>query len=167
MVKLFSYKFSPPLPNSSLQKPNERNNTQVRETFSISKKSPTRCNSFSSLLSWRLFIPQNVSGVFTPSIKSSTTAVAASAFTFGRPDHDQQYCYHHAPKVKPEAATAVVEFLMISMSTHETCWTANKRQDNKLEKLYYLVELLKWTEQAQNRQEWKKVVEKAKTLQEL
>jgi len=23
--------------------------------------------------------------------------------------HDQQYCYHHAPTVKPEAATAVVE----------------------------------------------------------
>jgi hypothetical protein len=25
-----------------------------------------------------------------------------------RPDHDQQHCYHHAPTVKPEAATAVV-----------------------------------------------------------
>jgi hypothetical protein len=25
------------------------------------------------------------------------------------PDHDQQHCYHHDPKVKPEAATAVVE----------------------------------------------------------
>jgi hypothetical protein len=24
------------------------------------------------------------------------------------PDHDQQQCYHHAPTVKPEAATAVV-----------------------------------------------------------
>jgi hypothetical protein len=24
-----------------------------------------------------------------------------------RPDHDQQHCYQHAPKVKPEAATAV------------------------------------------------------------
>jgi len=24
------------------------------------------------------------------------------------PDHDQQHCYHHAPTVKPEAATAVV-----------------------------------------------------------
>jgi len=23
----------------------------------------------------------------------------------GRPDHDQQHCYHYAPKVKPEAAT--------------------------------------------------------------
>jgi len=26
----------------------------------------------------------------------------------GRPDHHQQHCYHHAPAVKPEAATAVV-----------------------------------------------------------
>jgi len=25
-----------------------------------------------------------------------------------RPDHDQQHCYHHVPKVKPEATTAVV-----------------------------------------------------------
>jgi hypothetical protein len=25
-----------------------------------------------------------------------------------RPDHDQQHCYHQAPKVKPKAATAVV-----------------------------------------------------------
>jgi hypothetical protein len=43
----------------------------------------------------------------------------------GRPtdrhDHDQQYCYHHAPKVKPEAATAVVELLMMGVRTPETC----------------------------------------------
>jgi hypothetical protein len=25
-----------------------------------------------------------------------------------RPNHDQQHCYHHATKVKPEAVTAVV-----------------------------------------------------------
>jgi len=30
----------------------------------------------------------------------------------GRPDHEQQHCYHHDTKVKPEAATAVVELLM-------------------------------------------------------
>ena len=28
---------------------------------------------------------------------------------YNRPDHDQQHCYHHAPTVKPEATTAVVE----------------------------------------------------------
>jgi hypothetical protein len=35
--------------------------------------------------------------------------------------HDQQHCYHHAPKVKPEAATAVVELLMMGVGTPETC----------------------------------------------
>jgi hypothetical protein len=29
--------------------------------------------------------------------------------------------YHHNPTVKPEAATAVVEFLMMGVSTPETC----------------------------------------------
>jgi len=38
----------------------------------------------------------------------------------GRPDHDQQHCYHHAPAVKPEAATAVVELLMMGARTPET-----------------------------------------------
>ena len=39
----------------------------------------------------------------------------------GPADHDQQHCYHHAPKVKPEAATAVVELLMMGVRTPETC----------------------------------------------
>jgi hypothetical protein len=39
----------------------------------------------------------------------------------GRPDHDQQHCYHHAPTVKPEAATAVVELLLMGVRTPETC----------------------------------------------
>ena len=30
------------------------------------------------------------------------------SYRYGRPDHDQQHCYHHTPTVKPEAATAVV-----------------------------------------------------------
>jgi len=42
----------------------------------------------------------------------------------GRPDHDQ----HHAPKVKPEAATTVVELLMMGVRTPETCWAVHKRQ---------------------------------------
>ena len=37
---------------------------------------------FYSLLSWRLFTAQRVSGVFPPIIKSSMTAVAVSGFTF-------------------------------------------------------------------------------------
>jgi hypothetical protein len=38
-----------------------------------------------------------------------------------RPDDDQQHCYYHVPTVKPEAATAVVELLMMGMRTPETC----------------------------------------------
>jgi hypothetical protein len=34
---------------------------------------------------------------------------------YNRPNHDQQHCYHHAPTVKPEAATAVVELLMMGV----------------------------------------------------
>jgi hypothetical protein len=39
----------------------------------------------------------------------------------GRPDHHQQHCYNHAPTVKPEAATAVVELLMMGMRELEIC----------------------------------------------
>jgi hypothetical protein len=38
-----------------------------------------------------------------------------------KPYHEQQHCYHHAPTVKPEAATAVVELLMMDARTPETC----------------------------------------------
>ena len=50
-----------------------------------------------------------------------------------RPDHDQQHCYHHDPKVKPEAATVVIELLMMGGKTPETCWAVNKCQNNKME----------------------------------
>jgi hypothetical protein len=46
-----------------------------------------------------------------------------------RPDHDQQYCYHHVPMVKPEASTEVVELLMIGVRTPETCRVVHKRQN--------------------------------------
>ena len=64
----------------------------------------------------------------------ATTAVAASGLPSelgdssavgrgwaDRPDHDQQHCYHHALKVNPEAATAVVELLMMGVRMPETC----------------------------------------------
>jgi hypothetical protein len=38
----------------------------------------------------------------------------------GRTGRDQQHCYHHAPKVKPEAATGV-ELLMMGVRKPETC----------------------------------------------
>jgi hypothetical protein len=37
------------------------------------------------------------------------------------PENDEQHCYHHAPTVKPEAATAVFEPLMMGVRTPETC----------------------------------------------
>jgi len=77
---------------------------------------------FFSLLSWRLFTAQHISGIFPPIIRSSMTAVAASGW------HD----YHHDTKVKPEATTAVIELLMMGGKTPETCSAVNKRQDNKL-----------------------------------
>jgi hypothetical protein len=47
--------------------------------------------------------------------------------------------------VKPEATTAVIELLMMGGETPETCWTASKRQDNKLENYcIWLVIYLKW-----------------------
>ena len=46
----------------------------------------------------------------------------------GRPDHDQQHCYHHAPTVKPEAANAVFELLMMGIRTSETCLAVHKHQ---------------------------------------
>jgi hypothetical protein len=100
---------------------------------------------FFSLVSWRLFTAQHVSGVFPPIIRSSMTAVAASGFYLRivvtvvlclwsvrparpRTRHD---CYHDT-KIKPETATAVVELLTMGRRTPETCWAVNKHQDNKL-----------------------------------
>ena len=50
----------------------------------------------------------------------------------GRPARPRiQHDYHHDTKVKPEAATAVIELLMMGGETLETR-AVNKRQDNKL-----------------------------------
>ena len=51
----------------------------------------------------------------------TTTNITATTTPTGRPDHDQQHCYHHALTVETEAATAVVELLMMSVRKPETC----------------------------------------------
>ena len=96
---------------------------------------PTRCNNFSSLL-LDVCVQLNM---FRTSSRSSSGAQqlqyqplvlplergdssAVGRRRAGRPDHDQQHCYYHAPTVKPEAATAVVELLMMGVRTSETCF---------------------------------------------
>jgi hypothetical protein len=52
----------------------------------------------------------------------------------GRPARPQtQHGYHHDTTVKPEAATAVIQLLMMGGRTPKTCWAVNKCRDNKLE----------------------------------
>jgi hypothetical protein len=44
-----------------------------------------------------------------PSVRGDSSAVdRGRAVVVDKPDHDQQHCYHHTPKVKPQAATTVV-----------------------------------------------------------
>jgi hypothetical protein len=56
---------------------------------------------------------------YLPSVAIAVLSVVVGPA--GRPYHDRQHCYHHTPKVKPEAATAVVELLMIGVRTPKTC----------------------------------------------
>jgi hypothetical protein len=39
----------------------------------------------------------------------------------GRPEHDQQHCYHQYPTIKTKAASAVVELLIMGIRMPETC----------------------------------------------
>jgi len=78
---------------------------------------PTRCNNLSSLL-LDVYVQLNMfrassrpsSGaqqpLVLPSERGDSSAIGHGRA--GRPNHDQQHFYHHAPAVKPEAATAVV-----------------------------------------------------------
>ena len=111
-----------------------------------SNKSPTWCNTFSvyypdvclQLNKFRAFSRPS-SGtqwlqwqpLVLPLYGSDSRAVFVVG-PAGRPDHEQQHDYHHDTKVKPEAAAAFIELLMMGGKTPVTCWAVNKRQDNKL-----------------------------------
>jgi hypothetical protein len=62
-------------------------------------------------------------------LRSVTIVAFVCLWAWPRTQHD----YHHDTKVKPEAATAVTEPLMMGGKMPETCWAVNKHQDNKLE----------------------------------
>jgi hypothetical protein len=105
-------------------------------TFS-SNKSPTWCNSFSvyysdvclqlnmfrafsrpsSRAQWLQWLP-----LVLPSYRGDSRAV----FVVGPARPRTQHGYHHDTKVKPEAATAVIELLMMDGKTSKTCSAVNK-----------------------------------------
>jgi hypothetical protein len=109
-----------------------------------SNKSPTWCNNFSVYYS-DVCLQLNMFRVFSrpssgaqwlqwrPLVLPSYHGDSRAVFMVGPAWTWTQHDCHHDTKVKPEAATAVIELLMMGGKTPKTCWTVNKRQDNKLE----------------------------------
>ena len=92
-----------------------------------SNKPPTWCNSF------LVYYPDVCLqlNIFRTFSRVSPVFVVGPPGGPARP-RTQHEC-HYDTKVKPEAATAVIELLMMGRKTPETCWAVNKRQDNKLQ----------------------------------
>jgi hypothetical protein len=112
---------------------------------------PTRCSNFSSLL-LVVSIQLNMSRAsLCLSSGATTTTVAASGLQSelgdssavgrgraGRPNNDHQHCYHHTPKVKPEAATADAVAPDDRHKDARDMLSCIETTSNKLEKLLHL-----------------------------
>ena len=97
---------------------------------------PTRCNNFSSLLLMFMYSStcfrcphahhQELNNCSSSLWFYRWSVGGAVLLVVVRPTTTNSY--HHAPTVKPEAATAIIELLMIGVRTPETCWAVHKRQ---------------------------------------
>jgi hypothetical protein len=112
-----------------------------------SNKSPTWCNNLSvyypdvclQLNMFRAFARPSSRAqwlqwqpLVLPSYRGDSRAVFVVR-PFGRSAGPRtQHDCRHDTKVKPEAAIAVIELLIMGGKTSETCWAVNKSQDNKL-----------------------------------
>jgi len=100
-----------------------------------SNKSPTRCNNFPVYYP-DVYLQLNVFRAFSrPSSGAQWLQWQPLVLPSYHGDSRAVFVVRPAgpTKVKPEAATAVIELLMMGEKTPETCWAVNKRQDNKLE----------------------------------